>query len=254
MRFDTICEANGIGHRLTKPNHPWSCEDRKTIRGESFSRATGRSSGSLSRGLQANRCPLPDRRDCTPRRGQWNRTIKDGEAQSRSGGSPTADRQPLPLQGPRPAPHPPGGLHGSLQLRAKAQDPRRPHALRIHLQDLDIRAGQIHPKSDPPDAGIHQMPGLNTWGPLSRLWPGHRQSRSRCPRSASPAVRSAAHGVRRHGDPAPGGAWGFEAEDAGSCPRTLKQWRGSASVLPLQQTHASAAARAARRPVISNAV
>jgi len=24
MRFDIICEANGIDHRLTKPNHPWT--------------------------------------------------------------------------------------------------------------------------------------------------------------------------------------------------------------------------------------
>ncbi|CAM3975828.1 Transposase, truncated [Paracoccus yeei] len=24
MRFDMICEANGIAHRLTKPNHPWN--------------------------------------------------------------------------------------------------------------------------------------------------------------------------------------------------------------------------------------
>ncbi|MDY6874498.1 MAG: IS481 family transposase [Chloroflexota bacterium] len=24
MRFDMICAANGIGHRLTKPNHPWT--------------------------------------------------------------------------------------------------------------------------------------------------------------------------------------------------------------------------------------
>jgi len=23
-RFDQICRANGIEHRLTKPNHPWS--------------------------------------------------------------------------------------------------------------------------------------------------------------------------------------------------------------------------------------
>ena len=23
-RFDMICEANGIDHRLTKPNHPWT--------------------------------------------------------------------------------------------------------------------------------------------------------------------------------------------------------------------------------------
>lgn len=31
-RFDLICEANGIKHRLTKPNHPWSLEDQKTVR------------------------------------------------------------------------------------------------------------------------------------------------------------------------------------------------------------------------------
>jgi transposase InsO family protein len=31
MRFDMICEANGIEHRLTKPNHPWSLEDQKTV-------------------------------------------------------------------------------------------------------------------------------------------------------------------------------------------------------------------------------
>lgn len=24
MRFDMICDANGIEHRLTKPNHPWT--------------------------------------------------------------------------------------------------------------------------------------------------------------------------------------------------------------------------------------
>ena len=24
MRFDMICEANGIEHRLTEPNHPWT--------------------------------------------------------------------------------------------------------------------------------------------------------------------------------------------------------------------------------------
>ena len=36
MRFDMICEANGIEHRLTEPNHPWSCEDQKTVRGTVF--------------------------------------------------------------------------------------------------------------------------------------------------------------------------------------------------------------------------
>ena len=36
MRVDMICEANSIEHRLTKPNHPWSCEDQKTVRGTVF--------------------------------------------------------------------------------------------------------------------------------------------------------------------------------------------------------------------------
>jgi 2,4-dienoyl-CoA reductase-like NADH-dependent reductase (Old Yellow Enzyme family) len=31
------------------------------------------------------------------------------------------------------------------------------HALRIHLQNLDIRARSIHPKSDPPDAGTEHL-------------------------------------------------------------------------------------------------
>ena len=36
MRFDMISEANGFEHRLTKRNHPWSHEDRKTIRWIAF--------------------------------------------------------------------------------------------------------------------------------------------------------------------------------------------------------------------------
>ncbi|MFG6641907.1 hypothetical protein ACGYLJ_18680, partial [Sulfitobacter sp. 1A09213] len=27
MRFDMICKANGIEHRLTKPNHPWTTDE-----------------------------------------------------------------------------------------------------------------------------------------------------------------------------------------------------------------------------------
>ena len=30
-RFDMIREANGIEHRLTKPNHPWSEEDQAAV-------------------------------------------------------------------------------------------------------------------------------------------------------------------------------------------------------------------------------
>jgi len=31
------------------------------------------------------------------------------------------------------------------------------HTLRIRLQGLDFRAGQIHPKSDPPNAGTEHL-------------------------------------------------------------------------------------------------
>src|SRR5690606_37731273 len=58
---------------------------------------------------------------------------------------------------PRPAANAPRRLHGSLQLRSKAKVPRRSHALRIHLQDLDIRARQIHPEPDPPNAGTEHL-------------------------------------------------------------------------------------------------
>lgn len=48
-------------------------------------------------------------------------------------------------------------LHGgiTLQLRAKIEAAQRPHALRVHMQEVDIRgkAIQINP--------LHQMPGLN---------------------------------------------------------------------------------------------
>jgi transposase InsO family protein len=71
MRFDMICDANGIEHRLTKPNHPWT-------------------NGQVER---------------------MNRTIKEGEAQSRSGGSATAERQTLPLRKPRPVANTPCRLH-----------------------------------------------------------------------------------------------------------------------------------------------
>jgi len=32
-RFDMGCQANGIEHRLTKPDHPWSEEGPDTVRG-----------------------------------------------------------------------------------------------------------------------------------------------------------------------------------------------------------------------------
>ena len=33
MRFDLICEANDIEHRLAKPDHPWSEESQAMVRG-----------------------------------------------------------------------------------------------------------------------------------------------------------------------------------------------------------------------------
>lgn len=47
----------------------------------------------------------------------------------------------------------PGQPPGSLQLCPKGRDIERPHVLRIHLQIPDIRAGSIHPRLAPPDAG-----------------------------------------------------------------------------------------------------
>ena len=62
-RFDMICTANEIEHRLTKPNHPWSHEDQKTVRGTVF-----------PNGGQVERIPLTVCRQTVA--GQRNRTIK----------------------------------------------------------------------------------------------------------------------------------------------------------------------------------
>ena len=110
-------------------------------------------------------------------RGQRDRTPPD-EAQppldQRSSGAnephhQRRNRQALPLRRPQSAPHPSRRLHGRVQLCAQAEDPRRPHALRIHLQDLDIRAGSIHPRPDPPDAGTEHL-GRTGAGPNTKEW------------------------------------------------------------------------------------
>ena len=46
---------------------------------------------------------------------------------------------------------------GCLQLCPSLEDAQRAHAPRIHLQNLDIRAGSIHPESDPPHAGTEHL-------------------------------------------------------------------------------------------------
>jgi len=80
------------------------------------------------------------------------------------------DGQALPLRQPRPASRAPRGFHGSWQLRPGAQDARRPHTLRRHLQDPGLRAVSSHPRSDPPDAGTEyrgRKPDLRLAGAIS---------------------------------------------------------------------------------------
>jgi hypothetical protein len=76
---------------------------------------------------------------------RMNRTIKD------------RPRQAIPLRRPCPAAHPPRRLSGGLQLRAKAQDAEWFHALPTHLQNLDVRAGAVHPGPNPPDARTEHL-------------------------------------------------------------------------------------------------
>ena len=62
--FEYACATLGIQHRTTKPKHPWSREDQKTVRGTVF-----------LRGGQVERIPLTVCRQTVA--GQRNRTIKD---------------------------------------------------------------------------------------------------------------------------------------------------------------------------------
>jgi hypothetical protein len=66
-------------------------------------------------------------------------------------------RPALPLRQPQPAANTPRRLHRRLQLRQTAQDPRRPHRLRVHLQMLAKRTRQIYPRSNPSNAGTKQL-------------------------------------------------------------------------------------------------
>ena len=127
--------------------------------------------------------------DCFPTNGQverMNRTIKEGEAQSRSGGSATAECKALLLRQPRSAAHPPWRLHlasGTAIHRTVVLSLLTYNSAR-RLKTL----GSLTPYeyickiwTSAPDRfildPIHQMPGLDTW-PWSRgrshCWPSYR--------------------------------------------------------------------------------
>ena len=67
------------------------------------------------------------------------------------------DCQTLLLRHPRPAASPPAKLRRRLQLRQTAQNPQRPHPIRIHLQSLDFRPSQIQNQPAPANAGTNDL-------------------------------------------------------------------------------------------------
>ena len=78
-------------------------------------------------------------------------------------------------------------IPGRLQLRPQAQDPARPHPLRVHLQDLDKRAATLQARPAPPNAGTKQGASSTRW----RDRPGSGgQSR---PEEGRPAHRQPEH-------------------------------------------------------------
>ncbi|GEM_PF-2486160 len=104
MRFDMICEAKDIEHRLTKPNHPWT-------------------NGQVER---------------------MNRTIKETTVKRFHYESHDQLRTHL------------ADFMAAYNFAA-AQDAERSHALRIHRQDLDVRAKSVHRRPDPPDDGTKHL-------------------------------------------------------------------------------------------------
>jgi len=105
MRFDMICEANGIEHRLTKPNHPWT-------------------NGQVER---------------------MNRTIKEATVKRFHHDNHDQLRTHL------------ADFMAAYNFARRLKTLSGLTPIRMHLQDMDIRARQIHPKPDPPDAGTEQL-------------------------------------------------------------------------------------------------
>ena len=117
VRFDMICEADGIEQRLTKPNHPWT-------------------NGQVER---------------------MNRTIK--EATVKRFHYQNQDQLRTHLADFLAA--------YNFARRLKSLNGLTPY---VHLKNLDIRAGSIHPRPDPPDAGTEHLmclgPAIDTPSPL----------------------------------------------------------------------------------------
>jgi transposase InsO family protein len=104
MRFDMICEAHDIEHRLTKPNHPWT-------------------NGQVER---------------------MNRTIK--EATVKRFHYESHDQLRMHLADFMAA------YNFACRLKTLSG-----LTLRIHRQNLDVRARPVHRPSDPPDAGTKHL-------------------------------------------------------------------------------------------------
>src|ERR1700728_3444005 len=67
------------------------------------------------------------------------------------------DREAVPLRVERPTCPPSRRLRRRLHFCPKAQNPQRPHALRVHLQTMDNRAKTIQPQPAPANAGTKHL-------------------------------------------------------------------------------------------------
>jgi hypothetical protein len=66
-------------------------------------------------------------------------------------------RQALPLRRSRPAAKSPRQLYQRLQFRTKVEALQSPNALRVHLQTMDNRTLNVHPKPNPSNAGTEHL-------------------------------------------------------------------------------------------------
>ena len=142
MRFDTIRDGETTSGRQ-RMRHRSGHRRRR-------SEDDGRAGSSTAR---------PSRTTPGPTAGSSGRGARSGRV--RPGADP-GDRQRLDVKRYHHASHDPLRTHladvrGRLRLRPQTPDPRRPHAPQIRLQDLDIRAGSIHPRSGPQDAGAEYL-------------------------------------------------------------------------------------------------